>query len=378
MKFRALFGFFARLTIASLCLATGIAVGASSVFADMPGGKRGFEAMTQNMYFGASTDPVLSLDPAEPDYVSRLVTAVTGVYYEIVASQPNPRAKAVAASIAARMPDIVALQEAAVVRIQSPGDLATGGEEPAKTIVFDQIRAVLDELASRGAHYRVAVAVDEFDVELPMLNFENGTFDDVRLTDREAILVRTDLPPGQFRVANPQTGHFTKLIPLPALNKNLLRGWSSVDVFTRGETFRFICVHLEEETAPQLQVLQAEELLAGPAASKMPVVIAGDFNADPLHRDGSVAFDTFRAAGFTDTWTALNPKDATGGLTWGHDELLAYPTVAFDRRIDLVLFRGRSLAPESVGVTDVTLGRSEPPLWASDHAGLAVEFGFRR
>jgi len=34
------------------------------------------------------------------------------------------------------------------------------------------------------------------DVELPMLNLQTQTIDDARLTDRDAILIRTDLPPG--------------------------------------------------------------------------------------------------------------------------------------------------------------------------------------
>jgi hypothetical protein len=34
----------------------------------------------------------------------------------------------------------------------------------------------------------------------------------------------------------------------------------------------------------------------------MPVMICGDFNSDPLHRDGSRAYDIYTRAGFKDAW----------------------------------------------------------------------------
>src|SRR5258706_315943 len=82
-----------------------------------------------------------------------------------------------------------------------------GGATPATNVVFDYLQMLVDKLAASGAHYAVAASTDELDVELPMLNLQTGTIDDARLTDRDAILVRTDLSPGQLRVSNPQTGH---------------------------------------------------------------------------------------------------------------------------------------------------------------------------
>ena len=164
------------------------------------------------------------------------------------------------------------------------------------------------------------------------------------------------------------------MITIPSIGLSIERGWCSLDVFTRGRVFRYICAHLEEETAAQLQILQARELLGGPARTLLPVMIVGDFNSDPLHRDGSFAYDTFTAAGFHDAWAAVYRNDPTGGLTWGHDEFLADPTTLFDRRIDLVYYKGKTFAPVRSGVLDLWLGRNEPPLWASDHAALTAEF----
>jgi endonuclease/exonuclease/phosphatase family metal-dependent hydrolase len=342
-----------------------------------PGGKRGVETMTVNLYIGGGINRIVALDPTDPDYLNELVSTVTGVYYEIVASQPNVRIGGVADAIVARLPDIVAVEEATLLRNQSPGDLVVGGASPATNVVYDYVQILVDALAARGAHYAVASTADEWDAEMPMFNLQTGNIDDIRQTDREAILVRTDLPRGQLRVSHPQSGNFTNVITFPFIGLSSTRGWCSVDVCLRGETFRYICTHLEEETVPQLQVLQARELFAGPAKTRLPVLLCGDFNADPLHRDGSLAYDTITANGFRDAWAAVHPSDPAGGLTWGHDEFLADPTTLFDRRIDLVFFRGCSFVPVRSEVVDLSLGRSEAPLWASDHAAVFAEFRLR-
>ncbi len=342
-----------------------------------PRSKRSLKTMTVNLYLGAGTERILALDPTDPDYLTKLVTAVTGVYYELLASEPQVRLQRVADEIAARLPDIVAVEEASLIRNQSPGDLVVGGTSPATNVVFDYVEILTAALEARGAHYAVVSIGNEWDVELPMLNLQTGTLDDVRETDREAILVRTDLPPGQLRVSNPQSGNFTNVIVFPSLGLSVVRGWCSVDVFIRGRNLRYICTHPEEETAPQLQVLQAGELLAGPANVDMPVLISGDFNSDPLHRDGSLAYDVYTAAGFKDAWAVLHPRDPAGGMTWGHDELLADPTWPFDRRIDLVFYKGATFRPVRADVLDLRLDGTQPPLWASDHAAVSAKFQLR-
>jgi endonuclease/exonuclease/phosphatase family metal-dependent hydrolase len=163
----------------------------------------------------------------------------------------------------------------------------------------------------------------------------------------------------------------------PSLGFAVTRGWCSVDVCARGDNFHYVCAHLEEETYPQLQVLQAKELLAGPVKTSLPVMLVGDFNSDPLHRDrllsDPTAYPYIIRAGFRDTWAALHPFHPAGGLTWGHDEFLANPTELFDRRIDFVFFRGPSFVPVKAEPVDMVLNRTQPPLWASDHAALEAE-----
>jgi endonuclease/exonuclease/phosphatase family metal-dependent hydrolase len=341
------------------------------------GSKRGVSTMTVNLYVGSGTDRVLALNPADPGYITNLIATVTGIYYEIAASQPQLRLQRVADEIAARKPDLVSVEEASLVRTESPGDLILGGTNLATHVVFDYLQILADALAARGAHYAVAIAEDELDVELPMLNLQTGTIDDARLTDRDAILVRTDLPAGHLKVSNPQHGHFRNVIQIATLGLSVERGWCSVDVFVRGQRFRYICTHLEEETAPQIQLLEAAELLNGPANVNLPVIIAGDLNADSLHRNGTTTYDSFIATGFTDAWTSLHPTDLAGGLTWGHDEFLADPDTLFTWRIDFVLFRGRHFHSVKADVLDLYLNLTQPPLWASDHAAVAADIEFK-
>src|SRR5947208_2748785 len=123
-------------------------------------GQRGLDTMTVNLYVGGDAGRVLALNPADPDYLTKLVATVTGVYYEIVQSQPYTRLQGVADEIAARMPDIVAVQEASLIRNQSPGDLVLGGTTPATNVVFDYLQILVDKLAANGAHYTVAVSTD--------------------------------------------------------------------------------------------------------------------------------------------------------------------------------------------------------------------------
>jgi endonuclease/exonuclease/phosphatase family metal-dependent hydrolase len=337
-------------------------------------GKRGVGTMNANLFVGGGIDRVIALDPTDPEYLSKLVSTVTGVYYQIVASQPDIRLQGVADRIAARMPDLVAVQEASLIRNQSPGDLVVGGTTPATNVVYDYLAILVDALKARGAHYAVASSTEEVDVEMPMFNVLTGEIDDARLTDRDAILVRTDLPPGQLRVSNPQGGQFTYMIELPTVK--VPRGWCSVDVFVRGAIFRYVCAHLEIETVPQIQMLQAVELMDLLANVNLPVILSGDFNSDPLYRTGTQTYDVFGAAGFADAWGTLNAANPAGGLTWGHDEFMADPTVPFIWRLDLVLYRGNGLVPTQSEVLDLTLDREQPPLWASDHATVTADFAF--
>ena len=84
---------------------------------------------------------------------------------------------------------------------------------PATEVVYDYLQILVAELEALGAHYQVVSTANEVDVELPMLS-QSGRIDDVRLSDREAILVRSDLSRDQLSVSHPQSGNFANVIEI--------------------------------------------------------------------------------------------------------------------------------------------------------------------
>ncbi len=331
------------------------------------GGKKDLTVYQANAFIGGEIEKALTVDPSKP---AEVLKTVTEIYMEVLASDPPKHMTGLADEIVSARPDLVSLEEVYTIEKAPATDQGAPGDF---AVVFDYLQLLTDTLAAKGVHYKVAVVSTESDVVLPMLDPQTGNLAFGRAIDHEAILVRTDLPPGYLKVANPQSGRFSTYLQVPGAGISVYRGWCSVDVFTRGERFRYICAHLEEETVPPIQMAQALELLGGPAKTPMPVLIAGDFNADPLHRTGTTTYDAFIAAGFSDAWLALNPNDPAGGLTWGHDPFLADPATPFIWRLDLVFSRGGIFAPVESEVLDPLLG-STPPLWPSDHAALTVCF----
>lgn len=351
---------------------------ASWAFAEQPGvgGKRDLDVMTVNLYVGADFSPLTTLNPSDPDFFVKFLTGVATIYGHIGASNFPVRASAIAQQVALRGPDVIALQEVTLIRRQSPGDAIVGGQTPAMDVVSDYLQILMAALEHQGAHYAVASMSQDLDVEVP-LSTGPGTFDDLRLTDRDVILVRSDLPPGYLRATNPQHDNYAAALPLP-IGITVLRGWCSIDLQVRGREIRVINTHLEEalpEPLPDIQGFQAFELLAGPANTDLPVVLAGDFNSDAYGNYGPSVYPLLTSVGgFSDAWSVARPGEP--GLTWGHDAFLADPSVLFSLRIDYVLYRGspfHASDAETIG----WMIRAFPPLWFSDHAAVIAKLDVR-
>jgi endonuclease/exonuclease/phosphatase family metal-dependent hydrolase len=360
-----------RLVVSSIgifLIATLFGPGTASAKDKSNNSQRDIKVATINLYVGADFTPVLSLSPSDP----AIIPAIVAVHDQILASKFEDRAEALAQQIVANSPDVVSLQEVTLLRRQSPGDRIFNGSIPATDIERDYLALLLDALARHGGHYAVASQIDETDVEVPL--FTGSSFDDVRLTDRDVILVRTDVPPGFLQISNPQSKHFDVLLPLP-IGGLALRGWCSIDVMVRGRSFRVIDTHLEDQLPPgyrNVQLAQAYELLAGPAGTTLPVILAGDFNSDA---NGQYSSETYalltgqlnNQGRFTDAWTVAKPN--TLGFTWGHDGLLADQTVPFIYRLDLVLYRGTIFKATEAAIADPLISASAPR-WFSDHAAV--------
>ncbi|HSB69835.1 MAG TPA: endonuclease/exonuclease/phosphatase family protein [Candidatus Methylomirabilis sp.] len=332
-------------------------------------GNRTITVMTRNLYLGADLVPVLTAPPDEFPF------RVAAAWATVQATNFPARAQVLADEIAVKQPDLIGLQEAELWRIQSPGDFLTGNT-PATTVVFDFVELLLGALNARGLQYEVVAITTNFDIEAPSIT-PNFTFDDIRLTDRDVILARTDLKTADLKLSNVQVGNFvSKLFVLVGdLPVAVPRGWAAVDVKVRGKSFRFVTTHLEV-FSPLVQVNQARELLKGPGATDLPVVFAGDFNscASPPCLDQTPTYGNLIAAGLVDAWSLAG---SGAGFTCCQAENLLNPISTLNERIDFVLFRGPFTVVDADLVGDTLADRTPSGLWPSDHAGVVTTLQFR-
>ena len=311
------------------------------------------KVMQQNMDAGTDLGYITNATDTKS-----LIIGLVKTIQEVAASQFTQREALLADEIAILRPDLIALQEVTLYR-QGPLN-----QPPATQVMWDQLQSLTDALAARGLHYSVVAVNNLMDAEVPTpLGF------DFRMTDRDAMLARTDLPASVFALSNVQQGIYQSewvfgdpvlgTIPVP-------RGWMTVDVQMGAAHFRFVNTHLESPPAPnECQEAQAAELVQILGTAAMPVVLLGDFNsnAEP-GQDHDQTPDIIQEAGFVDAWHALHPFDP--GYTWPLHGEDGKPNTQPYERIDLIFLRG-------LGAAEVfkTGGWHTPAgLWLSDHDGV--------
>ena len=163
---------------------------------------------------------------------------------------------------------------------------------------------------------------------------------DVRLTDRDVILVRR----GIAYTAGPRLVYQNHL-PLVVGGKvpvKLVRGYHSVAIAHEGTAFTFVNSHLEVGgPAEPAQEGQARELVAALGAIPGALIVAGDFNS-PADKTGTDSYEQLTRT-LTDGWNRT-----VGDLKPGFTCCTALSAASFDAdsRIDLVLVRG-SVRPET-------------------------------
>jgi hypothetical protein len=308
--------------------------------------------MSRNLYLGASLTPlIISPDP---------LAAVRQVWAQVQATDFPLRAEALADEIVDEEPLLVGLQEVTTYRQGALFDPA-----PAEEVVYDFLQILLDELDERGASYRVVASVENFDGELPHLGGTAATNFDLRLTDRDVIIARADVPTSQLQVLGTDSGNFDAALPLPIGGQPtpIVRGWVSADVKHRGQTFRFVNTH-PEAFDDDVNAAQIAELLEAPLATSLPVVLVGDLNATPTSTSMAPLF----SAGFVDTAVSAASNDP--GPTCCFNAAVTGGTLT--SRIDYVLYRGRfePVAQRRVGhLPEDRIGG----LYPSDHAGVVAD-----
>ena len=323
-----------------------------------------FTVYAQNVYVGANVDAVLAAGPEE------LPAALMGALGTFAATDWPGRATTIAAAIAARRPDVVALNELTTLDV-------TGLAPLFPDLSVDFLPILMQALADAGQPYVVAGTVLNIDAQLSL----GGPT--VRLRDRDALLVRPGLA---YHDVSHGTYAARVTVPLgPAGSIELVRGWVAATVTQDGRSVRVVATHLEpRSTSPALQEAQAMELVDRFGDLDLPVLVAGDLNSDPQDPGSTTPYRLLETAGFIDGWLAAPGSHAQGGATCCHQPELTNPTAAFDQRIDLVLVRPLAAVGGGLQVLGAEILGDHPSergsngLWASDHAGLVLTFDWRR
>ncbi len=343
------------------------------------------KVMTRNLYLGADIFRIVQAIN-DPDPLS-VPKAVAEVFQIMQYTNFVERAEAIADEIQRYKPDLIGLQEVTTIRLQAPGDFILGNTIPnAEEIVYDYIDILTRALAARNLNYRVAVMGTNADVELPMLagfapDGSTPVFNDVRMTDHDVILVRSDI-----ETSNPVAFNYTYNIGIPFnddLYVEFVRGFVAVDVEMRGDSYRFVNTHLEVGGDPdspfaQIQAVQMMELLASLSGETKPVILAGDFNSSPVDALGQ-PYSQAIAAGYIDTWSQRKKEEE--GFTCCFNETLDDPYAVLFERIDHIFLLPRDRVVKKIKarlvgdrLTDMTPGG----LWPSDHAGVVAGIKFFR
>jgi endonuclease/exonuclease/phosphatase family metal-dependent hydrolase len=360
------------------------------------------EVMTQNLYVGADVFRIFEGAPCGP------AQSVSEIFETVQATNFPERADAIADIVMRERPHVIGLQEVSLIRSQFPSDgaIVVEGEPPnltfrflpnADVVVYDYLKLLLDALAARGLNYvEIADATSwNADIEFPMATFDevcNPTSIpmDLRLTDRDVILVRGDLA-----TANAANGVFAAKLPVQfdvggpfPLAFEFTRGFGALDVTVGKRTFRVANTHLEVGDADEpasplnaIQLFQALEFVGTVTGTPLPLAVMGDFNSSPDMFDPRPAYSVLVGAGYLDLWNVRQgPFDP--GFTFGQDEELRNPESALDERIDLILTylqEGSDLLPiQSKVVGDRENEKSATGMWASDHAGVVTTLKFKR
>jgi endonuclease/exonuclease/phosphatase family metal-dependent hydrolase len=372
-----------------LCLALLISIAVSREYAY--GDPRTVSVMTRNIYLGGNINRPIraAVDRTGREGILALGHANHELREVVTRTDFATRSRLLAAEIAAARPDLIGLQEVGLWR-RGPMQLDRVGRPDATQVDLDFLDMLLTDLANSGARYEVVHVQQLSDVEAPAFTGDPyagtaGSAADVRLTDRDVILVRSE---AGLQIEASGGGAYQQRfqVELGDTIFPFVRGYAWADVALGSARIRFVNTHLESQSA-QLARAQAEELLNGPAGDmSLPTVIACDCNSNPasLAARSSVPIGSGAAYrlitdghGYTDLWLQQQGRNGPGNTAW-LSELVNDETADFERRIDLVLARSAppgQIVANRAEVTGDELSDRDPvsKLWPSDHAGVVVE-----
>ena len=314
--------------------------------------------MSQNLYLGGD---IFAVTQAETNQVPLVVAEIYG---DALASDFEKRAISIAAAVEAANPHLIGLQEVTTYRTQTPSDYVTGNTSVnATTVTVDFLAILLDALADRGMSYRVASTSLNADVEFPATT-DGATFFDVRYSDADVILARSDV-----QTSSAVEASFNQLVTIPVggVDQTFVRGYQHVTATVDGFTFTHLNTHLEVGgPAALVQQVQAAELINVMRDIDGPIAFTGDINSAA---DGSSTNSYGQLTG------TLTDVGVGSGATCCQASDLRNASSTLATRIDFVMHRGFEGSSNYDVVLDDPSSRitsNGELLWASDHAGVVA------
>jgi endonuclease/exonuclease/phosphatase family metal-dependent hydrolase len=323
--------------------------------------------MTRNIYVGANVERPVLVSHSRQDFERN----VTLLWRTVRKTNFPARARLLAREVKRTRPDVIGLQEVALWR-RGPSGVTDGPATPAHTVVYDFLALLQRRLRRAGLRYRVAAHQRNSDVEAPTtLGY------DVRLTDRDVILVRRSR---RIHIDRARARHFTARISVAVagIPIRVVRGWVAVDLRVGDRRLRFVTTHLDPTLEP-VRNAQVRELLGphGPTRTHRPLILAGDLNTTPFGGTPPNAYRVLRTAGFLDTWVQRNGRRPGRSCCMRREDIMDPPPAPFNRRIDYILTKPRFRVLRTIIVGRDPRNRTGSGLWPSDHGGHVSRLRFR-
>ena len=367
--------------------------------ASAQGAEPTFTVMSRNIYLGADVGVALELIPDMP-------AAAQFMWDQVNKNDFSKRSVALAAEIQAYKPDVIGLQEATIWYCKKNAwskkvEVFNFTDQILEALGGDYVLASKDGKTAYNPGYSIN--------PIPFLTMvkDPTRFQKIFGQDKaacgfqigDALAIKKSLADQVIRVGNTEYEDSYSIVPTLM---TIYRGYTWADIYIGDSAVRFVSTHLEsiwDENKVPNAAKQATQLISDLKDTNMPLVIIGDFNADP--RDprpanaanpglqptaseecpaGDSKCNAYRLmveAGFNDA--GPDASDPTT-YTWGMNALLTGPDP--DR-----LNAGQSMGNE-YGLTDrldyiftkngvdVTtsqiIGYKAP--YATDHAGVFAEF----
>lgn len=336
--------------------------------------------MTRNLYLGADVDDALTLLPDTS-------AAAQSLWDQVSATDFTARVGALASEAATAKPSMIGLQEGTTW-------VCTPDSATPPTSIFDFTAAFLDATNTAGTPYVIARAGDSRAVSdgfsigplvgltivrdparfRPLFGSDTAS---CGFRTSDVLLVRADLASSVTAAGSTTYARRTEVLPGLV---TVQRGYAWADITVGAGPVRVATTHLEAYWRPgevPAMVDQARELIAALAPVTTPLVVMGDFNADPrdprpagVPNPGGQPTASTACDGRTCTpyWSMIDAGYTDAGpdssdprnFTWGADASLAGPsiqrlaaaqalgnTTGFTDRLDYVFTRNGATATDA-------------------------------